>query len=266
MTASYRAYIDESGDEGFTFLDGHKGSSRWLVLSALVTRKKNDPLILKLAADIRTAIGKPANSVLHFRDLKHEQRVPVARMVGQHGKLRLVSIMIDKVAIAEPETFQSSAHRLYRYAVRFLLERVSWLCRDNYIANEGDGTVDLVFSNRSAMSYDDLRSYLGILRASDEGKDVRIDWSAIDANNVAAINHDQLAGLQLADAVASGMFQAVNLNPYGEVESRYAALLMPGAYRHKGVRLDGYGVKFWPGSFSKLKGSNPQLAAFPWPE
>jgi len=40
MTSSFRVYIDESGDEGFTFLPDEQGSSRWLVLSALVFRRE----------------------------------------------------------------------------------------------------------------------------------------------------------------------------------------------------------------------------------
>ena len=42
MTASFVAYVDESGDEGFKFLPNEQGSSRWFVLSALVVRKEND--------------------------------------------------------------------------------------------------------------------------------------------------------------------------------------------------------------------------------
>lgn len=42
MTASFVAYVDESGDEGFKFLPNEKGSSRWFVLSAMVIRKEND--------------------------------------------------------------------------------------------------------------------------------------------------------------------------------------------------------------------------------
>lgn len=42
MTASFVAYVDESGDEGFKFLPNEQGSSRWFVLSALVIRKEND--------------------------------------------------------------------------------------------------------------------------------------------------------------------------------------------------------------------------------
>ena len=36
---------------------------------------------------------------------------------------------------------------------------------------------------------------------------------------------------------------------------------MPAVYRHKGSKL-GYGVKFWPDDFQKLKTANPQIAWF----
>jgi len=35
------------------------------------------------------------------------------------------------------------------------------------------------------------------------------------------VNHEKLAGLQIADAVASGVYCAVNLSQYGEAEPRY---------------------------------------------
>lgn len=50
---------------------------------------------------------------------------------------------------------------LYRYATRLLIERVSWLCKDYQRANDPDCSAELVFSNRSAMSYEDLCTYLG---------------------------------------------------------------------------------------------------------
>jgi len=66
-----------------------------------------------------------------------------------------------------------------------------------------------------------LRNYL--LHLKDKpGTDARIDWNAIRPQQVRAVNHDQLAGLQMADAVASSLFFAVNLTQYGEVvEDRY---------------------------------------------
>lgn len=243
MSVSYVAYIDESGCEGFTFLPEEQGSSRWFVLSALVLRKENDLLAVQLAKQARALLKKPPKHPLHFRNLKHEHRVPLARLIGE-AKVRTVNVLIHKPSIDEPEVFQQQKYSLYRYASRLLVERVSWLCRDHRKADAGDGKVELIYSNRSAMSYDELRGYLERLRGGEEGRDVRVDWDVIDPTLIRAVNHDQLAGLQLADAVASGLYFAVNKNPYGEVEERYLKLMAPTIYRHKG-QLEGYGLKFW---------------------
>lgn len=261
MAASFTVYIDESGDEGFVFQPGEQGSSRWLVLSAVVFRKRNDLQAVRLMADLRTRLGKLPKQALHFRHLRHEQRVPVARAIGEAPFIRTVSVLIHKPSIREPERFQSEPFRLYRYACRLLLERVSWLCRDKRVPDQGDGTAEITFSNRSAMSYDDLRGYLNLLHDAAEVKDVRVDWAVIRPTQVRAVNHDQLAGLQLADAVASGLFYALNLNPYGEAESRYLDLLAPTTYRHKGSAL-GYGLKFWPHDLAMLAELLPHARAF----
>lgn len=204
MTTSFVAYIDESGCEGFKFLPDEQGSSRWFVLSALVVRKENDLQMVQLARQARELLKKQPKQVLHFRDLKHEQRVPLARLIGT-AQVRTVNVLVHKPSIPEPENFQQERFSLYRYATRLLAERISWLCRDHRRANTGDGRVELVFSNRSAMSYDDLRSYLEKLK-TESFSDVRVEWGTLDPNLLRAVNHDQLAGLQLADAVASGIF------------------------------------------------------------
>ena len=260
VKASFTVYIDESGDEGFVFQPNERGSSRWLVLSAVVLRKRNDLEAVRLMREVRQRLGKDSKKALHFRELRHEQRVPYARAIGS-APLRTVSVLIHKPSIKEPERFQSESFRLYRYASRLLLERVSWLCRDHRRPDEGDGTAEITFSNRSAMSYDDLRQYLATLQATAELKEVRVDWSVVRPELVRAVNHDQLAGLQLADAVASGLFCAVNRNPYGEVEPRYLELMAPTLYRHKKTAL-GYGLKFWPEDLESLEGKLPHLSAF----
>jgi hypothetical protein len=260
MTASFTAYIDESGDEGFVFHPEERGSSRWLVLSAVVFRKSNDLHAVHVMRDVRAMLKKEPKKALHFRELRHEQRVPYVRTIGE-AKLRTVSVLIHKPSIKEPERFQSESFRLYRYASRLLLERVSWLCRDHHKEGEGDGTVEITFSNRSAMSYDDLRNYLGHLRETSDAADVRVDWKVVRPEQVRAVNHDQLAGLQIADAVASGIYFAVNLNPYGEAEDRYLHLLAPTIYRHKKNAL-GYGLKFWPEDYETMAVGLPHLAVF----
>jgi hypothetical protein len=180
--------------------------AEWFVVSATVVRKSNDLQMVQLARDARKLLGKPEKYVLHFRKLKLEQRVPFVKLISL-APLRTVNVLVHKPSISNPETFQQQAHKLYRYCTRLLLERVSWLCRD--YANGDDCTAGLVFSNRSAMSYDDLRSYLNLLlQQSISNPDIGIHWPAISCGNVRAVNHDKLAGLQIADAVASSMFFA----------------------------------------------------------
>ena len=71
MTASFTVYIDESGDEGFVFHPGERGSSRWLVLSAAVFRKNNDLDAVRLMREVREKLEKAPKKALHFRELKH---------------------------------------------------------------------------------------------------------------------------------------------------------------------------------------------------
>ena len=264
MASSFTAYIDESGDEGFVFLPGEKGSSRWLVLSAVVFRKAKDLEAVRVMREVRTLLGKDPKKALHFREMKHEHRVPYVRALAT-APMRTVSVLIHKPSITEPEKFQNEAFRLYRYATRLLVERVSWLCRDTRKDNEGDGSCELIFSNRSAMSYEDLRKYLRLLKDK-PGTDARIDWNAIRPQQVPAVNHDQLAGLQMADAVASSLFFAVNLTQYSEVEDRYFRMLRPTIYRHAKTGELGYGLKFWPGSLEVLTESMTHLASFSLPK
>lgn len=128
---SYRVYIDESGDEGFVFHSDGSGSSRWFVLSAVVVRKKNDLALVRLLENVRVILRKTHKKELHFRDLKHEQRVPYVKQIAT-AHVKVISVLIHKPSLRDPEKFQSEKFLLYRYASRYLLERVSWLCRDKH--------------------------------------------------------------------------------------------------------------------------------------
>jgi hypothetical protein len=257
---SFRVYIDESGEEGFVFRPDGSGSSRWLILSAVVTRRENDLQVVRLMERVRQTLGRAPRQALHFYKLNHAQRVVWAREIAQ-TPLRTVSVLIHKPSIRETERFQSQKHLLYRYASRYLLERVSWLCRDHHKPDTGNGQAEVIFSNRSQMSYDELRGYLSKLKEETGDFGVTIDWSVLNPEAIRAVEHSQLAGLQVADAVASSLFAALNPNPYGDTEDKYARLLLPSCYRHKGAML-GYGLKFWPGDFETLKKENPRLLTF----
>ena len=242
MSVGFRVYIDESGDEGFKFDQPGRGSSRWFVLSAVVTRAATDLETVKLIDHVRTILNKPPREPLHFRKLKHEHRLPYVAEIAK-ARLWIVNLMIHKPSIQEPEKFTSEPHLLYRYATRYLLERVSWLCRDK--RKTEDETAEVTFSNRSCMSYDELRDYLQRLKDRTGEFGVQIDWSVLDPSRIEARPHDSRMGLQIADAVASSFYMACELSPQGFNESRYAEMLGPVLYRHEKECI-GYGLKFWP--------------------
>lgn len=260
MKASFIAYVDESGDEGFVFNPDGSGSSRWFVLSAAVIRETNDLEMVRCLKEVRAVLQKEPKTPLHFVDLKHEQRVPYIRRVGELP-LRTVSVAIYKPLIREPEKFQNTKYLLYRYATRLLLERVSWLCRDQRRAGEGDGFCEVIFSNRSNMSYEEIRDYLRLLLQQSEAnpEQVQLDHTVIAPERIRAVEHSKLAGLQVADAVASGLHFALKVNRYGETETGYLPHLKKTIYRHKGETM-GYGLKVWPEDFATVKSKAPEAA------
>lgn len=248
MSATFVICIDESGDEGFSF---GQGSSDWFVISAVITRKAKDLEVVKLVDAVRGLLGKPEKKPLHFRDLKHEQRLPFVDAIAK-ADLRVASILVHKPSLKAPETFRER-YRLYFYAVRYLLERASWYCRDHKTARDvGDGSAEVIFSNRSGMSYGELCEYLKVLHNQSDVQRVNMAWEVIKSEQVVAHPAGRRMGLQIADAVASSFFYAVQASRHGFTEDRYARMLKPVVY-HRERRYLGYGLKFWPGE-----------ADFPW--
>lgn len=85
---------------------------------------------------VRELLQKPPKTPLHFVDLKHEQRGPCVPRMGELP-MRTASVLVYRPLINEPEQFHKSKYQLYRYATRMLLERVSWLCRDQRRVGDG---------------------------------------------------------------------------------------------------------------------------------
>ena len=115
MNIGFRVYIDESGDEGFKFDRPNKGSSRWFVLSAVVTREEDDVPTVRLVDRVRRRLKKPPRATLHFRTLKHEHRLPY---VDEISKARLLLYQnIDRFDMVD-----DSARRFVTCRVRESIE------------------------------------------------------------------------------------------------------------------------------------------------
>lgn len=165
MPHTYLAYIDESGDDGlgkYREPGGRGGASSWLVLSACIFRATHRLEAVSWRDEISSRMPEKKSRTLHFKDLSHNQRVVASQVIGTKP-LRTISILASKRTI--PEGIYTQRNQLYFYLTRYLIERISWLCRDmRPRAPEGNGMVAITFSRRGGMSYDDFKQYLTKLK------------------------------------------------------------------------------------------------------
>lgn len=259
MAHSFIAYIDEAGDDG---LSGKwrkpgksGGSSHWLSIGAVVWRHSRDLDSVKWAQEISAPLPEQKRKKpLHFVEMDHPQRVMAINTLA--GKpFRTLAILANKPII--PDGTYTQKNQLYHYMCRYLIERISWLCRDmRRDVPEGDGRVKIVFARRGGMSLPDFKAYLERLLAADD-PEIQIHWPVIDIEGIEA--HDQAAryGLQLADIAVSGLTAALEPDFYGNCECRFARKLKPHVYCRKGNFLS-YGAKIVP-THDRLELTDQQL-------
>lgn len=248
MAASFVAYIDESGDEGFKFRRSarEQASSDWFVLAALITHKENDLDTVRAVDVVRGELKLRPRDHVHWKKLKHIEKVRYAQIMAPLPT-SVTAVCVHKPSLREPAAFQEQ-YRLYFYAVRCLLERVSWLARDRHepARLDGDGTTELVFSNRQGMPYERMRAYLRLLqRQQQAGRDIRIEFERVPVGRFRTQTPGTSMGLQLADAAAGAFFNALERDRFGNTEPRYLQMLSPLLYRHD-ESVHGYGIKLVP--------------------
>lgn len=248
VTLSFNVYIDEAGDEGFTIKDGKWVSSRWFVMGALITHPKSDVALAKcvdtIKADFKWSKGNP----LHFTSFSHEKKKHVINCMVKTGSFRVCYVAIDKMKIDGAASLKNEKRYLYNYVTRYLLERVSWLIGDL------KGTADLIFENRANTSYTELNSYITGLIGKTE---VQIRDGVIKSWR--SVNKSQLKNIQLADAVTSGLYNAIQADRFGNVEYSYVEMLKPFIYCRNG-NYHAYGLKFFP----KACSDSDLIYEFPW--
>jgi hypothetical protein len=185
---------------------------------------------------------------LHFKDVRPERREQVVQCFTADPSLfRAVLIMVHKPSLADPETFNES-NRLYFYFTRYLLERVSWLCRDSReqrLKEHGDGTARVVFSSMDEVSHDRIRNYLSDLQR----KTTTIDWGVIRPDLFITRKPSQHAGLQIADSLASGFFCGDHPTDHKR-SPRWCEMWKPMLYS-RNSKYRGYGIKIFPPAAEK---------------
>ena len=244
MAHSFNVYIDESGDDGlrkFRVPGGNGGASHWLVIGACIVRSSRDLELVGVRDQVKKEC-KPNSKgrSIHFVDFSHNQKRRAAQIIAQ-APIRITSVICLKNT--ENAGVFREKNQLYFYVTRFLIERISWLCRDfRSIVKEGDGRAKITFSRRGGLSYQAFRDYLTRLR---DTSDTTVHWPVIDIDAIEAKDHSTNAGLQLADCCTSSIAASIEKDPYGNVEGSYLEELASRIYSRNGKYLS-YGLKFLP--------------------
>jgi len=245
------AYIDESGDEGFK-----PGSSQWFILSSIVVDKNNDVEVAKAINDIKYRLwGKVTGEPLHWVRLRHEKKRIVIQEISKR-EFTLFSVAFEKKYLA-PERFDSNYDRknrlqfrwaMYFYAARLLVERI---CK--YAERKG-AIVNLIFENRSSISYGDLRSYLTQMTVY-PGPYGSPTIKRKTIKSLEAKNKETKKLLQVTDACSGALYDALTINQYGDVEASYIMGLAD-KFDRPGGRLWGIGLKLFPRSMQAVRGES----------
>jgi hypothetical protein len=257
----FTVYIDEAGDEGFGKLAAGPtgGQSRWLILGACIVSRENDLRLPTWRDNILARFPNTKKRDLHFRDLKHEQKIVVSQEIAKLpiGACLTLSHKVTISGSKYEETFKKKGY-LYNFLIRWLLERVTSAC----FQRDQNCSVKLVFSRRGGTDYKTMKEYLELMR---DGREVMppvrsINWNILDIDSIAVENHSKWAGLQIADCITSAFFSAVEPNLYGNYEPSYAVILRNNLLRENKNALN-YGLTPVP-SLAKCAADPEQLRFF----
>jgi len=241
------AYIDESGDEGFK-----QGSSQWFIIVGVVVDRDNDRDVASAVNAIKSRVwGEQITKPLHWTRLDHKRKLVCLSEINKHD-FTIFAVAMEKKYL-DRKKFDSSYDRenrvkfrwaMYFYATKLLVERITMY------AQRMNAKVGLVFENRASISYNQLRDYLTLMTMH-SGK------TTIASETIRSLeskNKQTSKLLQVADICAGSLYDALQLNQYGQVDDTYLQYIIGRFYRLNG-KLWGYGLKLFPRSPDK------QLAA-----
>jgi len=252
MAGTFIAYIDESGCEGG---EHGKGGTEWFGLTAVVTTHENVPLLTERIAAFKAEYKRSPDWSFKFTELDPKRKIRIAQALAELP-VQISSILVHKPSLTN-EALRNDHQRLYFYYGKFLIERISWICRDAKAADLEDKRCELVFSKRRKFPYDQLQTYLRNLPATDAKS--RAAWDHIDADLLSAIPHKESDGCIFADAAASALTLAVESTEFNITDSRPQVELLPRYYAPAKVHK-GNSIKLFPYEAESRPLTDPRLA------
>lgn len=241
MSQLFRVYIDETGDRGTA-----PASSPFFCFAAVVVNDGNDHELRRAHARWCTDLQKPLGTNLHWRDnLKyHHQRRYAAHALGALP-VRLSFVIVHKASLPRTSYIMSNSEAMYLWAARLLLERLSWMVRDQ------QGEAILSFGAVKGFSKASLDRYIANLRNQ---QNTQIAWPAIRPT-IRMVQAGSSVGVQLADLACGALDSAIRPQ-LGQTEPAYLQALAPIVYKRRTSSVLKYGMK--------VVGNEAILTGMPW--
>ncbi len=220
MRPTLTVYIDEAGDPGVR--DGLRYSSsrhEWLCLSAVVVRSMRSPDLPVWVREMRDAAKSTQAGSLHYHRILTGRRSDVCQTLASKPcrafvlathKSNMREYVNDRIGA------MISGGKFYNWCLRLLLERVTaWA--EEWQKRELDTVeaLEVVFAQRGH-DYEHFFSYIDLLKMQKQAdklflKGPGLAPALLDRSRWSVIPAADLAGLQLADTVASAFYQAANV-------------------------------------------------------
>ncbi|MGA1803365.1 DUF3800 domain-containing protein [Rhizobium sp. HT1-10] len=231
------AYIDESGDPSLKRVRpiDNLGSTEWMVVSAVVVSRDQDANVKGWLSEICRSIGAENDQVIHFKDLRTDQKIAAATRLGSLP-VRVFTVASNKKNMRKYSNEKAekvhSRQWFYNWLVRILIERITDWCWRRVKRNQlSRRHVKFIFSQSGGHSYSQTAAYHELLKYQAQGSIHLKKWvprrEVMNMWLVEAHPHYKFAGLQLADIAASSFYQAVDNLDTGPCNSAYARALMP---------------------------------------
>jgi uncharacterized protein DUF3800 len=224
------AFIDESGDDGFS-----TKSTEWLVVVAFVVHKARSAAAIENWGKCKIDAHRRPDERLHWKNLEHNAKKAVLRRVLE-CEFDVVAVAAHKPSFAPDEVLRLKCPTLYCFLTKFLVERLSWLAREH------NCKVNITFEDRPQVNFTELREYI-FVKLKEPGVNTQISFEHLGGFNCKHVSQE--VRLELADTMAGAIGNGLNNDAFGGIETSYALHLLPKIWARRG-NLYSYGFKICP--------------------
>ena len=252
MAPSFIAYVDESGNDGYSRDGIIRPDHEWFILGGTIAlADQADTQAEAIIGGLETLTNSAYHRPLHFANMKtHNAKIAYARLIG-NSELTVICICVHKPSIPSNSALRTTPF-LYHYCSRLLAERISWFCRDRRPKHDtNDGTLAMVFSEKKMFKYEGISDYFTKILDPNyvspiSVMPVSIHPGIIIPGQISASVHESFLGLQIADAAVSCFGSSLN-SVWNERESRYLEMIERRIYRlGAAASVTSYGAKIYP--------------------